>query len=67
MSKKKIATRGTLEAPYPVQSGGMVYRVKWRDGEGPLTITDTAGVLAEGAHVRLINGRVTAQDGAFIT
>lgn len=67
MSNKKAATRGTLEAPYPVQSGGQVFPVKWRDGEGPLTITDRAGALVEGAHVRLINGRVTAQDGAFLS
>ena len=67
MSKKKVATRGWVEDPYPARSGGQVFKVTWWDGEGPATVTDVNGVLTPGAQVRLVNGAITAQDGGVVS
>lgn len=66
MSKRKIATRGTLETPYPVRSGGQVFKVTWWDGDGPLTVSDPDCALCEGASVRLIGGQVVTATGLIL-
>lgn len=66
MSKKKIAKRGTLEAPYPVRSGGQVFKVTWWDGDGPSTVSDPHCALSEGASVRLIGGQVVTATGMIL-
>jgi len=64
--KKKTATRGILQAPYPSQDGGMNYPIKWENGDGPATVRGQGRAYAEGRMVSLHNGQVVGSDGVIL-